>query len=550
MDYITDQTWDYVIVGTGMGGATLGYGLAQRGASVLFIEKGQSHICNPDGSCAAYTGDFAEQSFRPPAAAGLQHKTELAAAGRYCQEIDDISVPGKLKRFIPFIGSGTGGSTALYGMALERFFPSDFKPVQSHRSSMDSSLPEAWAVLYEELQPHYAEAERLFRVRGTQDPLRNDDNATYLKPPPLSPANQHLHDSFAGKGLHPYQLPMACDQLADCTTCQSYLCGKGCKNDSSKICLEPALAEHGAQLLDGCEVLRIEASRTEVSALVCRHKGKELRLSARNYVLAAGALETPRLLLNSTNSEWPNGLANDSDQVGRNLMRHYIDLYAVFVGQRIVRDSRVKELALNDLYLGEGEKLGTLQSFGFLPPASILVEEMARDIKHSAGTLAAGAFSIVKPLVRITLNQLFSRSLLLASTIEDAPCSNNKLSLSDELDEAGRRRLQLHYQVNATEQTRIERMRVKVKQLLHPYRYMLLQQANNNERIAHVCGTARFGHDPRSSVCDAQHKAHGLSNLYIADSSVFPSSGGINPSLTIAALSLRLAQHLEGTTDA
>jgi choline dehydrogenase-like flavoprotein len=360
----------------------------------------------------------------------------------------------------------------------------------------------------------------------------------------LAPANQDLFDFLQRKGFHPYQLPMACEQVADCQGCQSYLCGRNCKNDSSRICLTPALEDYGATLLEECEVLRLDASATRVNSIECLHQGQALRLHANCYVIAAGALETPRLLLNSASANWPRGLANDNDLVGRNLMRHYIDLYAVFCQQRLSRKTRVKELACNDLYLRDGQKLGSVQSFGFLPPAQMLVDEMALDTQENVGRLAGVLFNLIKPIVRMGLDHLFSRALVLATTLEDLPYEHNRVQLSAATDERGRRRLQIRYTIAESEQARISAFRAQMKNFLHPRRYLLLKQAHNNQRIAHVCGTCRFGVDPQTSVCDGNNKVHELSNLYIADSSVFPSSGGINPSLTIAALSLRLAAHL------
>ncbi|MDA9982578.1 GMC family oxidoreductase, partial [Gammaproteobacteria bacterium] len=326
-----------------------------------------------------------------------------------------------------------------------------------------------------------------------------------------------------------------------------YLCGRNCKNDSGRICLEPALTRFGARLLDGCEVLRLEASRSKVTGVVCTHQGEELILRARKYVVAAGALETPRLLLSSVSSAWPNGLANDNGLVGKNLMRHYVDLYALFPGKRVTPTGNVKELAFSDLYLRDGRKLGSVQSFGFLPPAAMLVEEMAQDLQEGPGRWAAAAFKLVKPISRFALKQLFARALVLATTMEDLPYEQNCVMLSNRADDSGRRRLQINYTIRDNEQARIDAFREEMKKILKPYRYMLLKQADRNQRIAHVCGTCRFGLDPRTSVCDANNKAHGLTNLYVSDGSVFPSSGGINPALTIAALSLRLADHIGST---
>jgi choline dehydrogenase-like flavoprotein len=545
MEALAGQKWDYIIVGTGMGGATLGYTLAKSGRSVLFLEKGRSHLRNP----AALTGDYAEAFCARTDQIPSQLDGVLAAAGRYTETLEDISGP-RTRSFVPFVGSGTGGSSALYGMALERFTAADFSPGHHYPTAGDpaaggSSIPTSWPLQYEELSPYYHKAERLFRVRGTVDPHRQDEGMSYLPPPTLSTPNQTLYDFLRRKGMHPYQLPLACEQVAGCEGCQSYLCARKCKNDSSRICLEPALDEHGAQLLDECEALRLEANATRVEGIECSRRGQTITLRADRYIIAAGALETPKLLLNSASGIWPTGLANDSTQVGKNLMRHYIDLYAVFCKERLTRNTRVKELAFNDFYLRDGRKLGSVQSFGFLPPARMLVNEIARDLQRDVGRLAGAAFNLVKPLARTGLNQLFSHSLILATTLEDLPYERNRVQLSATTDDRGRRGLQISYTIAGSEQLRIATFRRVMKEVLQPRRFLLLKQAHNNERIAHVCGTCRFGTDPRNSVCDANNKVHAMSNLYIADSSVFPSSGGINPSLTIAALSLRLAAHLE-----
>ena len=150
-DYQT-RPWDVLIAGTGMGGATLGYSLARTGLRVLFLEKGRSHIGRP-----GLQGDYAENFFPTVKAAGPEHRDVLARAGRCSEEVEDVS-NGRPRRFVPFIGAGTGGSTALYGMAMERLFPVDFTPRQNHPRAVNAALPEGWPVSYEELWPYYEAA--------------------------------------------------------------------------------------------------------------------------------------------------------------------------------------------------------------------------------------------------------------------------------------------------------------------------------------------------------------------------------------------------------
>ena len=534
------QSWDAVIIGTGMGGATLGYALARAGWRVLFCEKGKSTLSGNE----ALRGDYAETFFASPANPQPKHRETLRRAGRYCEELVDLSY-ARPRRFIPFIGSGTGGSTALYGMALERFFPADFTPKKYHPHAAGSTLPDRWPISYADLAPYYVMAEQLYGVRGSADPLRNDfgvDNRQ--KPPPFSPGAQELADFFERQGLHPYHLPLACEHVPDCRGCQGYLCPRTCKNDSARVCLAPAIEQFGAQLLDECEATRLIAAGRRITGVVCCWHGREFELHGDIVVLAAGALSTPALLLQSASNEWPNGLANESGWVGKNLMRHYVDLYAVFPKARHAI-SATKEFACNDFYVAGGNKFGSIQSFGSMPPAPVLVESMQQDLRDQIGAWAGAAFGLAKPFLRPFLRRLFSRSMVLATVMEDLPYLDNQVIRSN--DNSRYPGLAIKYRITAHEQQRIEAFRQRVRAVLKGYRCVFIQQAENNQRLAHVCGTCRFGDDPRTSVLDVLNRGHGLANLYVVDASFFPSSGGTNPALTIAANALRVAAHLAGS---
>lgn len=529
----TGVHWDAIILGTGMGGATLGLALAQSGLRVLFCEKGRSHLAGNQ----VLAGQYAEL-FMPPGSDPSDYPDLLARSGRATEPILDRS-HRRARSFTPFVGAGTGGSSALYGMALERFYPEDFTPRRNFPEADDSSLPEAWPISYEQLRPFYQAAERLFRVRGEPDPRRAQHLDPLLPPPPISPPSGELFQFLKDKGLHPYRLPSGCETVADCPGCQGFLCNKDCKNDAARICLLPATRQHGAELLDQCQVVRLETSGRKVSAVVCRRENETLTLSGKTVVLACGALETPAVLLRSKSPDWPNGLANRSGLVGRNLMRHFVDLYAVFVNTRDGLESGRKELAFNDFYLGQ-HKLGTVQAFGSLPPAEVLVDELQRDLRGGAMGWLAAPFSLAKPLIRTLLRQRLSRALILASIAEDLPFPTNRVSPNETGNGVA-----IEYRLSPGERNRIRAFRTQLTRALSPYRWMLVKQAENNQRIAHACGTCRFGLDPATSVLDEHNRAHDLDNLYVVDASFFPSSGGINPALTIAANALRLASHLK-----
>ncbi len=522
---IQGRHWDYLVVGTGVGGATLGYALARAGKSVLFIEKGRAPFLHAD----TLRGTYPELDFPRVEAPAARHAPLLARAGR-CHE----AVRDGQHSFVPFIGCGTGGSSALYGMAMERLFPADFEPGRRHPGAAAANWPDVWPIDYDEMAPYYERAEKLYRVRGGRDPLR--PSAPDLLPPSaISPCNAELHAHFQSRGLHPYRLPQACESVPGCECCQGYLCPRNCKNDAGRICLEPAVQNHGATLLDQCEVTRLEATPDRITGAVCRWQGQTVTLHADQVVLAAGALATPALLRRSASDHWPQGLANASGLVGRNLMRHGVDLYLVFTRTRA--GNHLKELGLSDFYQFQGDKLGTVQSFGLLPPASLLAANLAADIGHAA-PWAAPLFRLAQPLLRGALSRLLKRGVLLAAIMEDLPHADNQVVPGPPLG--------IDYRLHPADLARLRTFRTQVAKSLRPYRFLALRQAEKNAMLAHACGTCRFGDDPATSVLDSHNRAHGLCNLYVVDSSFFPTSGGTNPALTIAANALRVAEHLLG----
>lgn len=536
-------TWDVIVIGTGMGGATLGHALAQAGKRVLFCERGKSHLASHE----VIAGDYPEERLPRSAVEGdAEWRSLMQRGGRYVDQVIDESRT-RTSNFVPFIGSGTGGSSALYGMALERFFPQDFTPRVSHPNATGTSLDDAWPVGHEALTPYYAAAERLYRVRGGGDPLRDamhegaSDRSQPFESAGLDPQAEALFGFLQTKGLHPYRLPMACEALPDCQSCQSVLCARQCKNDAARICLAPAMENHGACLLDECAVLKIEADASKVTGLICERHGQRIRFRGKSIVLAAGALQTPNILLRSSSKEWPNGLANGSGMIGRNLMRHFIDLYLV-QPENALRgefDNRQKGFAFNDFYVTADAKLGSVQSFGRLPPAPVLLDSMRHDIAHGPLPFLAHFLPFAKPFVLPVLNRLVNGTLALATIMEDLPYLDNRVSPAD--GDAAPATVRITYRIRPDDEKRIELFRKAMANALKPRHWRLIKQAHNNQRIAHVCGTCRFGDDPATSVLDANNRAHELENLYVADSSFFPSSGGTNPSLTIAANALRMA---------
>jgi choline dehydrogenase-like flavoprotein len=327
---------------------------------------------------------------------------------------------------------------------------------------------------------------------------------------------------------------MACDYNDGCTTCQSYLCHQTCKNDAARNCLLPAVAEHGAYLLPECRAVRLDADRTQVRQVICEDRSGILALKAKVVVLAAGALSTPVLLLNSRSGDWPRGLANGSDWVGRNLMRHLIEITEIWPQPDCKITAENKEIGLNDFYFWEGQKYGTVQSFGSMPPLEMLTNYPGWRPKVLR----------LNPAVRRIYERFLSGGLVLAPIMEDLPYLDNRVLPGDRPGMDGRQRLQIQYRLHASDLKRRKVFLRQLKEVLKPFRRITLRSAKNNEALAHVCGTCRFGTDPTSSVLNPQNRAHEVDNLYVVDGSFFPSSAGLNPSLTIAANALRVAAHV------
>jgi choline dehydrogenase-like flavoprotein len=220
-------------------------------------------------------------------------------------------------------------------------------------------------------------------------------------------------------------------------------------------------------------------------------------------------------------------------------MRHYVDLYLIRRTSTQGLDIHAKELAFSDLYLSRDGKLGSVQSFGALPSAAHLVESLGHDLHQGSIPFVGTFYKFFRPLLHRYLDRSLSGSLILASIVEDLPFIDNRVDVDRTTG-----RLCIHYHLYPQERRRIQRMRLEMRQLLKPYQPMVIRQAENNERLAHACGTCRFGLDPAASVLNRHSRAHDVENLYVADASIFPSSGGTNPSLTIAAIALRLADYL------
>ncbi|WP_405829065.1 GMC oxidoreductase [Streptomyces sp. NBC_01176] len=520
---MTDKHYDVIVVGTGAGGGTLAHRLAPTGKSILLLERGGYLPRERDNWDS--TAVFVKGKYRAP---------EFW--------FDKHGAP-----FPPEVNYYVGGNTKFYGAALFRLRPEDFGELRHH----DGVSP-AWPLRYDELEPYYTQAEHLYRVHGRhgEDPTEGPASAPYAYPPVRhEPRIQQLSDDLKKQGLHPFHLPIGVDLTQDerggaahgspcirCDRVDGFPCLLGAKSDAQVICVDPALAHANVEMLTHADVRRLETdpggrSVTKVVATV--GDGSTVEFGVDIVVVACGAVNSAVLLLRSANDRHPRGLANSSDVVGRHYMRH--NNLALMAISREPNDTTFqKTLALNDWYLGSDDwdhPLGGIQMLGKSDSAQI----------HGEAPGWAGA---VVPDLPFEVLAHHAVDFWLCG--EDLPVAGNRVTL----DRDGGIHLALDETNNIAG---LQRLRHELQGMLGHlgmYEHHLLSHSIYLHKgmpigaTAHQAGTVRFGTDPRASALDVHCKAHDLDNLYVVDTSFFPSIGAVNPSLTAIANALRVGDHI------
>jgi choline dehydrogenase-like flavoprotein len=506
-----DHEWDVIVIGTGMGGATIGYSLAKEGFSVLLVEKGR--------------GAF-HQSHDVPPEDPTERLNEAHWPDQVISEIDDVQA----ESFVP-LGCGVGGSTMLFGAALERFDRTDLDHLDGQQHPTGG-----WPISYDGFRPWYEAAEALYHVRGTRDPLDVPIPSSMRRPAPASEQDRLFMEDFAGAGLHPYRLHVGMAFRPDCRECIGKICPLQCKSDAKTICLDPAVEQHNAVVLSECEVTRLDADDTQVTAVHCVRRGGALKLRGRIVILSAGTYRSAALMLASANENWPEGVGNRNGLVGRNLMFHSSDWFAVWPRRKGSSAGYRKTIGFRDLYLKDGARLGSVQSTGLSAGYGLVLVFLRSWFDRSMWR----RLRFVRPFLRIPAKLasiIFGNATIFAMIMEDIADVENRLVL----DRQRPGRIRFVYKVSPDLRARTAAARLAVREKLAGFRKFWLQ-ADVMVDLGHPTGTCRFGNNPASSVLDRTCRVHGLDNLYVVDGSFMPSSGGTNPSLTIAANALRVGE--------
>jgi choline dehydrogenase-like flavoprotein len=505
--------YDVIIIGTGAGGATLAHRLAPSGKRILLLERGDYLRREPDNWDSRAV--FVRNKYKTPET-----------------WYDKDGGP-----FHPGQHYYVGGQTKFYGGVLIRLRERDFGEVRHH-----DGISPAWPLSYTDFAPYYEEAERLYLVHGErgEDPTEPPASGPYPYPAVShEPRIQKLHDDLVRTGHAPFHLPLGVNldesnpEKSPCVRC-SHFDGFPClvdgKADAHVLCIRPALLHPNVTLETNATAVRLDtdtAGRTVTGVVVQRSDGEQETYRSDVVVVACGAINSALLLLRSASDQHPNGLANSSDVVGRNYMAH-LNSAVIAISKEPNPTKFQKTLGINDYYWGADDfdfPLGHIQMLG----------------KTDGHMLKAGAPAFVPGLA---LDYVARHAVDFWLTTEDLPRSTNRVVLGRD------GRIGVHYSNTNLEPHR--RLLAKLKSLLADlgmHRQLFRQPVIRDERIpiagvSHQVGTVRFGTDPAASALDVNCKAHELDNLYVVDTSFFPSSSAVNPGLTAMANALRVGDHL------
>ncbi len=554
--------YDAIVIGTGAGGGTLALHLAQAGKNILILERGSflpQEKLNWDTSAV-----FLDNRY---------HTKET------WQDKDGKDLHPQQAYYV-------GGQTKVYGAAMFRMRSQDFGVIQ-HKGGISP----AWPISYADLEPYYTRAEELFHVHGNLgsappvpggfgssfDPTEPFHSKAYPFPALANePGMQAIEDDVRKLGIHTFPIPLglkrdAADPLASkcirCDTCDGYPCLVHAKSDADINCIREIMHLPNVTLLTNARVVRLttNATGTAIAAVEVEHLGGEkASYTAGFFAVCAGAINSAVILLASANDAHPRGLANSSDQVGRNFMYHQADALLALTLTRTT-DSYTKTWGTNDFYLRDPDPsypfpLGQVQPIGSfhhemmkgdappLTPGFILTE-----MKQHAVPWWLTTEDLPEPENRVTLHNATPASMPSQEPGLSGPHGSGDTGVVNEdatVMIAGPHRIQLSYTPNNVESfNRLkDRWVDTLKKAGHAATsiplHVYFKKRIPLEGIGHQNGTCRMGHDPQTSVLDPNCKAHDLDNLYVVDASCFVSASAVNPSLTIIANAIRVADHL------
>ncbi|HEY7300719.1 MAG TPA: GMC family oxidoreductase [Xanthobacteraceae bacterium] len=509
--YGEEELVDFVIVGTGAGGATLAAKLAEAGFRVVTLDAGAFWRPLED-----FASDEKEQDkvyWLGDRISGGEHPIEFGSNNSGCS---------------------VGGSTVHFQMVTLRWRPEWF----AARSKLGYGRD--WPIPWQEMWRYYDEVEDVLKISG---PIR------YPWGPPRRRYPYREHEVNAAglvlaKGAEALGVEWAATPLATLSAPRGRappcvyrgFCKIGCSTNAKQSALNtwiPRALAAGAEIRDLAMAARIELGQDGLAKEVVYHRSGQgwCRQRARNVVVAGYAIETPRLLLNSACSKYPQGLANSSGLVGKCLMAHSNHAVWAIMEDEIRWYKGPPSMAVCEHWNYEDRGKDFHGGYAFMSQGPLPAD-------HAKSTVSnTGMFGMELRQKMALYNHM--AGLKIVGEVE--PREENRVELSDELDEFGIPLPRITFSFSENDQRLYKHSLRFMRQMLEAAGGRDLTQT---ESTAHLMGTCRMGADSNDSVTDADGRTWDIPNLWICDASLFPTSGGVNPSLTVYALAARMADRI------
>jgi len=519
---------DVLIIGAGASGAAVAWSLAETKMRILCLEQGDwvrpgDYPANGRDWEARLWSDFA------------LHPNQRAGMADY--PVNDSNSAMKIANY-----NGVGGGTILYSAHFPRFHPSDFRV-----RSLDA-VADDWPIDYATLAPFFDENDRMMGVAGLAGDPSGPPREPPLPPLPLGKTGEryaramnelgwHWWPSFAAIATTEYDGRAPCINLGHCTPG----CAQGAKA-SVDITYWPQAIRAGVELRARCRVREIttDAQGMASGAIYYDEHGVERFQPAEVVVLACNGVGTPRLLLNSTSSRFPRGLANSSGLVGRNLMLHPWPQVVGYVDDALDGDhGPMMVLCSKQFYETDPAR-------DFVRGYMLALTRVTGPVNEAVTSAAAGRLPWGKEHHRI-FRRLYRHRLVIGIGCEDLPEAHNRVTLDPVLkDGHGIPAPRIDYTISENSRRMMEHAIARAEEILVTAGAAnIFTSRTVLNTPGHLLGTARMGDDPARSVVNAWGRSHDVKNLFIVDGSVFVTSGGVNPIATIQALALYIADQMK-----
>lgn len=542
----TSARYDAIIVGAGAGGGVAAMVMAEAGAKVLLIDRGRVETLADVGRDHDRTHRMGLRGFNTAAGLDLGPRAHVDAAERTIV----ADAPHHPRWYANAFTVG-GGTRVYQGMAW-RFHPRDFHLASSYGPVADASVAD-WPLDYDELEPFYTEAEWTLGVCGDNDAHAGSGARSRPLPMPPLPDNREgaLLRAAAGElGWSSGPVPLLINsvprdgraQCVQCGECVGFACVSDAKNGTHNTVIARALRTGNATLVAGARALRLVTDVVGAVTgvhLIDEATGAEAQVDARTVVVAAGAIETARLLLISASGREPDGIGNNTDQLGRHLQGHlYTSAFATFDEEVIDTHGPGVSIGTCDFMHGYPDAIGggVLHNEVVKLPIIHWIWAMPPDVRRW-GLANKNA-----------MRDLYRRTAHVHAPVQEVPHCDSRVTLDPVLRDrhgipVARTRGALHRETLRTARLH----QATAADWLHAAGAgQVWKRPFDAEMTAshHQAGTCRMGDDPATSVTDRWGRVHGHANLWVMDGSLHVSNGGVNPVLSIYALAFRNARKL------